>query len=129
MTYRGLSQMEEMHKELLFIFVFLSIVPMPAWLLINALFKNNPDAFVLLMVPSLFFAMGWKYDKAKYSFGKVILLASMVAIFIDMSALVGFVLLPKLILGHSLLKDIVLSFLLVYCLILIVFSLGWKTIK
>jgi hypothetical protein len=122
--------MKKLYKDLLFIFVFLSIMPMLAWLLVKALFKNNPDTNgpdVLLFVFSMIMAMNWKYDKAKYSLGKVFLLASMVAIFIDMSALVGCVLLPKLILGHSLLKDIGLSFFLIYCLVLFVLLFRWKT--
>ena len=104
-------------------------MPMLAWLLVKALFKSYDDPFVLLMVPSIMIAMNWKYDKAKYSFGRVFLLASMVAIFIDISALVGFVLLPKLVLGHSLFKDIWFSLFLDYCLVLIAFLLSRKLSK
>jgi len=93
--------MKEIHKKLLFTFVYISLIPLLGWLLFN-----NKDQDIAILLCSMFTAQMWIDNWSGYSFAKLAFTALVFPFFVTIICLTGTVLLPKLILGHSLITDI-----------------------
>jgi hypothetical protein len=93
--------MKKMRKMLLFIFVELSVIPLVVWFLLK-----SKDQGALLCTCSTLMAIMCIDNWTGYSFAKLVFTAVFFALFVAISCLVGFVLLPKLVLGYSLLENI-----------------------